>query len=101
MSKEQFKRDEIERNRQKHVQLLKEQYQNYEKSTDIKSDTPTPAESLKNETEIKINENNSESGATVVSSTTTQPTWRNVIGQGNVPTINKESEFPSLNSESN
>lgn len=90
-SKAQFLRDEEDRHRKSHTQTLKEQYERYEQENPLPQATikvESPAEVAKKE----VNEREEEESAT-------QSMWRNVIGQGNAPKINKEAEFPSLVSE--
>ena len=70
MSKEQYERDEEERNKPKASMLISEPVLPPEEFPDIE-------------------------GATQQAT----PIWRNMIGQGNAPKLNKETEFPSLKPE--
>ena len=71
MSKEQYERDEEERNKPKaSVLTVSEPVLPPEEFPDIEGSTQQAT-----------------------------PIWRNMIGQGNAPKLNKETEFPSLSSE--
>ena len=78
MSKAQYMRDEEDRNRQKQLQTLKEQYEKYEQENpelSIKKDVPL---------DVKIEPTKSEltSQTSVENDPASAPIWRNVIGQG-------------------
>ena len=127
ISREQFQKEEDERNRLKNVQRLKEQHKKYEQSLPPTSETTPQLNSSKITEQLnRLDEASSSNAASVfssiassiVNSTSTpsigantpsvlstsssqpqsqpQSSWRNLVGAGNAPKLNVDTEFPSL-----
>jgi hypothetical protein len=110
---DQYERDEPDRRRQKH-DILRQQYEQFESSRGQEAAAHAAvASALSNEPALKQSELKSENPETAttsqqaasaivsqtpqISAQATNPTtWRDLMGSGSLPSINKEAEFPSL-----
>lgn len=89
-SRAQFLRDEEDRKRQANLANLKKQYEEYEQSQ------PQPQQQVE-QIKVKVEqEKKPQPIPPTPEEPVANPLWRNLIGQGNAPRINKEAEFPSL-----
>jgi hypothetical protein len=112
-SREQYERDEQERKRQKNSDKLREQYERYENSINAAAssnsnetarqqselrtvESPTTAASASQAESVLPSASASQAGAAVVVTQPVNTTWRDLIGSGSMPSMNKEVEFPSL-----
>jgi hypothetical protein len=106
-SREQYEAEEAERKNR--MDLIREQHRKYEESLQRQQgeETKKAAESASVTTSASASASSSaataSAAAAVVESNIVEPPvqqqsthWRNVIGGGNAPKINKEAEFPSL-----
>lgn len=89
-SRAQILRDEEERKRQANLANLKKQYEEYEQSQ------PQPQQQVEQIKAKVEQEKKPQPVPPTPEEPVTNPLWRNLIGQGNAPRINKEAEFPSL-----
>lgn len=107
-SREQYEAEEAERERKNRMDLIREQHRKYEESLQRQQGEETK-KAAENASAIAITSASSSAATTasaaaaVVESNIVEPPvqqqsthWRNVIGSGNVPKINKDAEFPSL-----
>jgi hypothetical protein len=101
-SKEQYEREEADRKRLKNIERLKEQYKEY--TTQNGNSSSAAASSVLN----PAAEDESTLGATAIApiapkieeepsiAQLTNTTWRDLLGSGAAPVINRDEEFPSL-----
>ena len=105
-SREQYEAEEAERERKNRMDLIREQHRKYEESLQRQQGEETKKAAEKDaaaSASASSSAATASAAAAVVESNIVEPPaqqqsthWRNVIGGGNAPKINKEAEFPSL-----
>lgn len=100
-SREQYEADEVERSRQRRSEAMREQHRRYEES--IRQQEQQHQKTKTNSVLVEETQPEPPPPPVAAAAAAAPPAvvegpslWRNVISGGNVPRINKETEFPSL-----